>query len=420
MKGFIIYAFRLMWMTMTFEEKYLKLIGQIDNFVQMNAGTSIVDSYFGPANLSPKRVEPCLTVDELIENIDTLYGQTKGLENELRRIVIASELESLRVVVRWLSGEIIPYSRLVKGIFGITPCKFKEREIRRAQKKVEEASASLPGSSISEKILRWMKNGEVSGKVLKELVETELAELTRKIEKLFDQHVFTYFPTGVQNKGVIYKTVTKKPWGANNYYQGNYTSITAINIDLPANRRRIMGGLCHEYEHHVTNLFREKHYRENKLLDLSAVLYHTKGSVIDEGTADCAKDFLNLQTEEEHSELLEYLQNLRRMIDINVAYMINVQGVDDETAAEYIASESFAPIEAARKLLEFIKPMTPNGKPNFFKPYIYTYFFGRRDYVLPTFQEAQKKNRLKEFFQILYLNPYSRSTASWKIAFAKI
>jgi len=64
--------------------------------------------------------------------------------------------------------------------------------------------------------------------------------------------------------------------------------------------------------------------------------------------------------------------------------------------------------------------LTLNGKLNFFKPYIFTYFFGRRDYVLPTFQKAQKKDKVNEFFQTLYLNPYSRSTATWKIAFSNI
>jgi len=99
---------------------------------------------------------------------------------------------------------------------------------------------------------------------------------------------------------------------------------------------------------------------------------------------------------------------------------LNVENVDEETAAEYIASEGFRPIDEARKTIGFSKPLTPDGKPNFFKPYVYTYFFGRRDCVLPTFQKAQKKGKVKEFFQTLYLNPYSRSSATWKIAFSRI
>jgi hypothetical protein len=105
---------------------------------------------------------------------------------------------------------------------------------------------------------------------------------------------------------------------------------------------------------------------------------------------------------------------------LNAAYMLNVESVDDEKTAEYISSEGFVPIEDAKQSLSFSKPASPDGKPNLFKPYIYTYYFGRKDYVLPTFQKAQEKGRLKEFFRILYLNPYSRSSATWKTAFPRI
>jgi hypothetical protein len=108
------------------------------------------------------------------------------------------------------------------------------------------------------------------------------------------------------------------------------------------------------------------------------------------------------------------------MIGLNIVYMLNAESIDDETAAGYMASEGFLPIDEARKGTGFSKPLTSDGKPNFFKRYIYTYFFGKRDYVLPTFQKALKKDMVKEFFRTLYLNPYSGSSATWKIAFSKI
>ena len=153
---------------------------------------------------------------------------------------------------------------------------------------------------------------------------------------------------------------------------------------------------------------------------MPAVLLHTRRCVISEGTADCARDFLGLQSGGEYGEFIESLANLGRMISLNIAYMLNAESIDDETAAEYMASEGFITIEQAKKRLGFSKPLTPDGKPNFFKPYIYTYFFGRRDYVLPTFEKALKKDKVKEFFRTLYLNPYSRSSATWKMAFSKI
>lgn len=353
-------------------------------------------------------------------NLDTLIGKAKEINDELRRIAITSDLESLKVVVKWLSGENIPYIRLVEGIFGITPSKFGQNEIRKAQQKVEDSSTTLPGATVSEKILKWREKSKISGKTLKKMIDTEIAELTKEIAQLFEKHIFTHFPTKIENKGVIYKTVKGKPWGAYNYYKGNYKSVNAFNIDRPFNKYGLIWTSCHEYEHHVANLCTEKYYRENKSLDLAAVLLHTKRSIIAEGTADCARNFLDIKLGGEYGKLFESLSNLGSMIGLNVAYMLNVENVDDETAAEYSASEAFTPIKEARKYTEFSKPLTRDGKPNLFKPYIYTYFFGRRNYVLPTFQKAQKKDKLKEFFQTLYLNPYSRSSATWKLAFSKI
>jgi hypothetical protein len=405
---------------MIFGEDYLKLLGQIGNFTKEVTGVSVIDAYFGPKNLSPEKTKRRLTPEKLSMNLDRLTGKTKEIDDELRRIAVTSDLESLKVVVKWLLGENIPYIRLVEGIFGITPRRFGQNEIRKAQQIVEDACATFPGSDVSEKVLRWREESKISGEALKKMIDTVIAERTQEITRLFEKHVFAHFPTKVENKGVIYKTVTGEPWNAYNYYQGDYTSINVFNIDRSFNRYRLIMALCHEYEHHVANLFTEKYYRENKTLDLTAVLLNTRRCVISEGTADCARDFLGLQLGEEYGEFIESLSNLGRMIGLNVAYMLNVENVDDETAAEYMASEGFLPIEEARKGIGFSKPLTPDGKPNLFKPYIYTYFFGRRDYVLPTFQKAQKKGKVKEFFQTLYLNPYSRSSATWKIAFSKI
>lgn len=398
---------------------YLTLVGHIDNFTKKVTGTKIVDAYFGPKHLSPEKARKHPPPERLLIDLDTLVEKTKDIDDELRRTVIASNLESLKVVVKWVSGEDISYVRLVEGVFGITPTKFGQNEIRRAHEAVEDASETLPGASVSEKILGWRKESHISGEALRKMIKTEIVARTKDIETLFGRRVFIHLPIKVENNGVIYKTTSRKPWGAYNYYQGNYTSINVFNVDRTMNKHRLIGTICHEYEHHVATLFVEKCYRERGLLDLSAILLDTKACIISEGTADCAKDFLDLQLGE-YGKLMEALSRLQAMVILNVAYMLNVEDVDYETAAKYVASEQFLPIEDARKTLAFSKPLTPDGKINLLKPYIYTYFFGKKDYVLPTFQKALKRDRVGEFFQTLYLNPYSRSTATWKKAFSKI
>lgn len=405
---------------MPFEEDYLRTIAQIGNFTKQITGINIIDAYFGPKNLAPEKIKTNPTANQLLANLDMLVDEAKQIDDKIRRTAIRSDLESLKIVVRWLSGEDIPYTRLVEEIFGITPRKFAHKEIRRAQRAVKDSCTGLPGSDVSDKVLKWEEESKISGEALEKTIDTDVKERTREIEGLFKSKIFAHLPTKVQNKGVVYKTVKGEPWSAYNYYQGDYTSVNVVNVDRPFNKYVLVGTLSHEYEHHVANIFAEKYYHENKTLDLAAVLLHTKRCIISEGTANCARDFLGLRLGGENSKLVDSLSFLRQMIGLNVAYMLNVEKTEDETAVEYIVSEGFEPMERASKWIPFRRPLTPDGKPNFWKPYLYTYFFGKRDYVLPTFQKAKKKGRLKEFFRTLYLNPYSRSTATWETAFSRV
>jgi hypothetical protein len=133
---------------MTFGEDHLKLLGQIGNFTKEVTGVNVIDAYFGPENLSSEKVKRRWTPERLLIKLDMLIGKAKEIDDELRRINVISDLESLKVVVQWLLGESIPYTRLVQGIFGITPHKFGQNEIRRAQQMVEDASSTFPGSDV--------------------------------------------------------------------------------------------------------------------------------------------------------------------------------------------------------------------------------------------------------------------------------
>jgi len=404
---------------MAFEVDYLKLLRRIGNFTKEVSGVSIIDAYFGPIKLSPEIEKRHLSPDILLMDLDNLIGKAKEIDDELKRLAITGDLESLRAVVKWLSVENIPYRRLVEEIFGITPRKFNQKEINRGRQIVNDACAILPGSDVAEKVRKWEEENEITGKALEKMINTEIVERTQEIKVLYERRILNYIPTKVENKGVIYETVTGEPWISYNYYKGDYTSINAFNIDLPFNRYRLIQGLCHEYEHHVSNLFIEKYYRENKALDLSVILLLTKRSAISEASAECAKDFLGLKIGE-YAEFMESLSNLQWMVNLNAAYMLNVEYADEQTIVEYMFSEGMELIREAMKWIEFSRPLTSDDKPNFFKPYIHTYFFGKNDYIYPTFLKAHEKGKLKEFFQTLYLNPYSRSTSTWKKAFSMI
>jgi hypothetical protein len=95
---------------------------------------------------------------------------------------------------------------LVEGIFSITPSKFGQNEIRRAQQIVEDTCATFLGADVSEKILKWEEESKISGETLKKTVDIEVLERTREIAWSFEENISAYFPTEVENKGVVYKT----------------------------------------------------------------------------------------------------------------------------------------------------------------------------------------------------------------------
>ena len=71
----------------------------------------------------------------------------------------------------------------------------------------------------------------------------------------------------------------------------------------------------------------------------------------------------------------------------------------------------------AKAATKFIKPSNDDGMPNFWAPYIFTYYFGRTDFVFPTYKKAVQNDVLPEFYRTIYLNPYSGSSITWKNAF---
>jgi len=167
---------------MVIGEDYLKLLGQIGNFTKEVTGVSVIDAYFGPKDLSPEKAKRRLTPEKLLMNLDTVIGKPKEIDDQLRRITVTSDLESLKVVVKWLLGENTPYTRLVEGIFGIAPRKFGQNEIRKAQQIVEDACTTFPGSDVSEKVLKWREESKISMEALKKMIDTVIVERTQEIK----------------------------------------------------------------------------------------------------------------------------------------------------------------------------------------------------------------------------------------------
>jgi hypothetical protein len=403
---------------MDVSESYVRLCGEVSHFTKKKTGISLVDAYFGPAYLSPEQQSKNRTPEDLIHSVSILIDRIRDdINQQLRIDHLIGECKSISAVIEWLDGKEFHYADLVQEIFHIPMNHFSEKVIEEKISILEEALHGHAGSDLRDKVTRFSKQGEITGSDLKILIENELQMKTIQVSELFKNRVYSHVGKMVTDNGVEYQTVKGEPWSGYNWYQPGFKSINQFNIDMTFNRDTLYGVIYHEYEHHVSNLWREKYYQESGDLELAVVPLHTGRCVISEGTADTAKEFLGVVDENPNIEIANALYTLRRMTSINAAVMLNDKRKTVDEAVEYMIEYGFRTPESARSSISFIQPTNTDGRPNFWAPYVFTYYFGRNDFVLPTFNKAATNNQLTGFYQTLYLNPYSGSSVTWKEAF---
>ncbi len=399
-------------------ERFVRICCEIGNYTEKLTGVSVVDAYFGPEELHPKKLSTEKSATDLVHDIHETFDALRDeIDNPLRLEYMVGELHSLNVVVDWLSGKDITYSELVEGLFHISMKKFSENEIDKNIELVTDLLQNYPGDSLQDKIERFGKEGEITGDALQHLLMDELQKQSIKIGQEFREKIFTLMGASVPDNGVQYEAVRDVPWGGYNWYLGEFKSLNQFNIDRRFNKDNLQSTLYHEYEHHVSNLWREKAFLNTRNLELAVVPLHTGRCVISEGTADTAKDFLSVSEDDSRIVVLNALTPIRQMTGINAAILLNDEGKSVEEAIEYLINRGYRTREAAEASISFISPTTKDGKINLFAPYIFTYFIGRRDFVHPSFLKAVQKDVLPEFFKTIYMNPYSGSSVTWNKAF---
>jgi len=407
-------------MLMSVTERFVRLCGEVGNLTKELTGVSVVDAYFGPAHLSPLRQPTNRSGLDLHAELMAVSDAANEelTDTPLRAAYVSSEARSLAGVCEWIDGGTMPYQKVAETLFSLKVHPYPDSLVEWLRATVAEALSAPDDEALYDAVRIFQDEGLIEGAELEEWIGGTLQQRSTEVGRLFDERVFSKMGVRVTDNGVLYETVRGKPWSGYNYYQGNFKSVNQFNIDRRFNRDSIMGIVYHEYEHHVSNLWREKAYRERGFVELSIVPLHTGRCVISEGTADTAKDFLGIKEEDPRALVVDALYALRRVVSINAAFMMNVEGVTREEAASYIAENGLRDLKDASASVDFIAPETPDGRPNFWAPYVFTYYIGRTDFVFPTWKRAVERGEITRFFKTLYLNPFSGSSATWNEAFA--
>ena len=398
--------------------QFVRLCGEVGNYTKRLTGVSVVDAYFGPKELAPGLQDQNRSAEALENDLTILLDELpEALPPSLRLDYLLGEVRSLISVVQWLDDRGPEYLTLVSDLFHIRPQKFPDAALINTLEELDNALSESSENELADRVHRLVTGGMLQGDELKAMILGDLQQKSVTIGRLFRERVFSLIDDSVQDNGVEYQVVSGMPWSGYNFYLGGFKSVNQFNIDRSFNQYSMQSVIYHEYEHHVANLWREKAYRQHGCVDLSIVPLHTGRCVISEGTADTAMEFLGIKNESPMVRAMRIYYRLRRMVTINAAIMVNHENHSVDDTLDYIMEHTFQNRDYAKAVMMFIRPQNDDGSPNFWAPYVFTYHIGRLKFVLPTFLRAQSDDRLPEFFRILYSNPYSRSSVTWKRAF---
>lgn len=393
-------------------QEYITLALRMEKLVP-----GFVDGYFGPPEwkASVDREGPPAPVD-LLRQAGSLADALPALGCEPRRAAyLQRQVAAMEVTCRKLAGEEIALADEVRRCFDIEPKWTPEADFEEALAIYEE---TLPGEGNVEQRLGARRSryelGREKAHLVQGLLERALSEVRRRTLAFVD------LPDG---EGVTLKTVTNQPWGAYNWYLGNYRSAIEVNTDLPTNVGGILDLMAHEgYPgHHVEHVLKEQLlYRGKGYLENAILLINTPECVISEGIATLAGEMI-FQSGEARSWLsqevypvagieAEYADQARlnRATELlagvrgNAVFMLHAEGRPDEEVVGYLQRFGLMPEDRARKSLSFLKSPL-------WRAYTFTYFYGRR-LMLPL---LQAEDRLQIFRRLLTEQVYPSLLVEW-------
>jgi len=224
---------------------------------------------------------------------------------------------------------------------------------------------------------------EIPIEKVKELVQVIIKRLRERTHKKFD------LP---ENETFTLEFVSDQPWGAYNWYLGEFQSRIDLNTDLPSQVNGLADLLAHEgYPGHHTELSikEEKLVRQKQYYELTINLINSPSCVIAEGIATTALKTILTRAEMEdwyREEILPLASmthiDAKRLMDIgnarmkmfgivgNAAFMMYDQNKSKEEISLYLQKYNLATEKRVQKNIDFISnPL--------YRSYIFTYHVGQ-------------------------------------------
>ena len=239
-----------------------------------------VDAYYGPQEI-PQTLErkgtiPLKELEGIASDLFNSITQDSSLSSG-RKEYLKGEVGAMQTTLRILQGETLGIIEEVQSLYGLIPSWTDEAVFEEAHKALEEL---LPGSGpLADRVQTFRDQFQISVEVATPIIKRLADNLRTRTQQRFN------LPP---DESCDYEFVSEKPWGAYNWYLGNYKSRIDFNLDYPIRIYTLPNFISHEAYpgHHTEHSIKEhRHYRENGLLEHSILLSNAPSAVISEGIA---------------------------------------------------------------------------------------------------------------------------------------
>ena len=356
-------------------EAYVKLVLAVGRHDPL-----YVDAFYGPEDWkSESEAGAPLALDELARRARDLLAQVRAAEGPAdRKRYIEKQLVAVEAQIRRLSGERFTLEQECELLYDARPQRHAVEEFKAAHGALEKL---VPGEGpLPDRIEAMRRAIRVPREHVEATVRAALA---------------TSRAAGAPQAGLPesesfeFALVTGKPWGAYNWYLGNYRSRIELNVDLPTELNSLLGTMCHEgYPgHHTYNALLEDRLMKGKgWVEYAVYPLYSPQSLLAEGTANAAEDLLFSEDERRRVlanvlapvahvdpkavlawEAVREAMHPLRHVRPEAARMLLDEGMSEDDAVAFIRTWSLVDEAKARKAIDFART---------YRSYVYNYTLG--------------------------------------------
>jgi hypothetical protein len=364
----------------------------------------LVDSYFGPPELNNVVIkEPLKPLDEILSDLNELERRTSSLSSEKpRRTYMQKQIGALKTIAQQKMGKEIPYREFVAKTLDVESEQVKEKEISKIRSELQELLAKNGyRGDLTEMSSAFRKKNLLSGRTLAEEFD-KLASAARSRTRA----LIKLPPSELAELNVV----SNKPWGAYNWYLGNYRSRIDLNTDIPVSSARLPILVTHEVYpgHHTEHTSKELElYSKRNQLESSILLINTPDCTMSEGVADAAPRFVIGESTNVDDRIQRLGRRQELMVSVNTALLVHHRHAEVDEAKRYFMEEAAIAKEEVDKRVQFVLDPAWRG-------YIFTYYVGAR-LVEEAWESAGQAGKEGELLKILYSEENCPTTFKEKV-----